>query len=181
MSRHYADHAPLICRSFTDNGLPTGEENMNENTLLAPKDYYLEALKGEEILVSRLIIHIKDVGNLDADAYGNNITLVNGIWPYIQRKNGDRISLVGDDPIFTNSDWAGICFDALPSTYGQGNQSLAMRWSLNKYGKGITLVEGDRLGFRIKDDLTGLTHHHVLVQGVHQKTPHPDWEIVIPF
>lgn len=174
-------HTPLLIRPFTDNSLPTGRYNINENTLITPKSYFVEALEGERLLINRLLIQIVDTLNFDATKYGNNITLVNGIYIYIERSDG-RVNVLNNiDPIFTNSDWTAYAHDSTLSDYGVGNQSLSTRWSYFKHGRGITLEEGDKLGIRIKDDLRGLIHQHFSAEGMHLQTPNPIWNIPLPF
>jgi hypothetical protein len=185
MTEHYADHAPLVGRSFTDDGLPTGVGNMVENTLAVAKDYYVTALPGEQLIIRRLLVHIIDLGKFQSSKYGVDLVLANGVKPYLMRASGPtagvRHSLASDDPIFTNPDWGGICFDKDLSNYGNGsqNESMSVRWSFYKYSKGVTLNEGDQIGFHLQDDFTALIHHHVIAQGVHLKTPNPAWQIVV--
>lgn len=186
MARSIKENAPLVGRYLSDTGLSTGVTNMREDTLAVAKDYYITALEGEKLLIGRMIIHLVDVGSFDSGSYGNALTLVNGIYPYIRRGlNGPKLSMVNGDPIFSNSDWEGICFDSNLSTYGSGNQSLVSRWSFSKYGEsegddGIILNAGDQIGLRIKENLVGLTTHHAILQGQHLQTPHPSWQIEVP-
>jgi len=167
----------LLNRPMSSNGLPTGNLNINGvGSLGTPLDYYVEALAGERLLVARFAIHLVDGGTLDSGSYGNGIVITNGIQLFY-RRSGVDLDITNGLPIKTNPDWGRWCYDTNRSSYGLGNETLDARWTLTKYGSkyGIILEEGDRLGIRLNDDLSGLVEQTIIAEGVHLGTPSPSW------
>ena len=171
----------LFNRPMSSNGLPTGDTNIKGVASLgAPLDYYIEALEGERLLVSRFMIHIVDGGVIDSGTYGNGIILTNGIQLF-HRRSGIDFDITGGMPIKINPDWARLCYDTRRSSYGSGNETLNARWTLTKYGTkyGIILEEGDRLGIRLRDNLSGLVEQTIIANGIHLGTPNPEWNLLL--
>jgi len=167
----------LVNRPMTTTGMSAGNRNINPNASLeSPIDYFVEALPGERLSIARIMIHVVDSGSFDSGSYGNGITVPNGIQVFYRRNNID-IDVTGELPIKTNVDWSRWCYDLALSEFGGGNETLDARWSLNKYGTpyGIVLEEGDRLGVRIRDNLSGLVEQTIIAEGVHFGIPSQDW------
>lgn len=179
------DNALLLNRPFSSTGEPGDTEtNINGDGSTTPVDYYLEALEGEKLLVSRLMVHVVDGGSFDSGSYGNGITLSNGMQVFYRRNiDGTLVDFDVTDgfPIKTNVDWGRWCFDLALSEFGSGNESLNARWTLTKYGTpyGIILNEGERLGIRVNDDMTGLIEQSIIAEGLHLGTPNPAWTVLL--
>jgi hypothetical protein len=165
-------------RPVSDNGLPAGNKNLIGN-YATPTDFYVKALPGERLVISRVVVHVVDSGTFDSGSYGNGIVLTNGIKLVLNRASDGERDLTMGFPIKTNIDWARFCHDVLLSSFGIGNEGLSARWSFWKYGQryGIVLEEGDLIGFRLNDDFSGLVEHTMFFEGVHLGTPSPSWLI----
>lgn len=122
--------ALLLNRPLSDNGLATGNKSIiGVGTLLAPIDYYIEALPGERLLIVRLMFHIVDSGKLNSGFYGNDITMTNGIQLFYKR-GAFTFDITDGFPIKTNVDWGRWCYDSNVSSYGTGNEALNARRTL---------------------------------------------------
>lgn len=116
--------------------------------------------------IHRMIVSVEDVGSFDAGAYGNNITITNGI-VVTAMQGATTLYTMTAFPILTNGDWASHCYDVKLSNFGQGNEIMALRWTFDKTGRPVVL-DGSRaqfLNINLSDDFTGLVHHRFVVQG----------------
>jgi hypothetical protein len=116
-----------------------------------------------------MICHVQDTGGFDAGAYGNNITLANGIGCGIYTGSGATLlnDLFDGHTVQTNSDWGHWCYDVALLDFGIGDEFLQVRWTFGKSGQLIRL-DGDnmdRLSLIFNDDLVGLNDHQFVVQG----------------
>lgn len=111
--------------------------------------------------VQRMIVFIKDQGNFDADKYGNNITLTNGI--IIQVVRGETVlwNVTDDITVKTNTGWKKLCHDEIVSSYGVGDQNATYRYTFSKDGAPILLdgSSNEELRIILNDDFQGLTGH----------------------
>lgn len=170
----------LLNRPMSSNGLPDGNLNINgDASLVSPLDYYIEALEGETLLVARAIINILAATDIDAKEYGDiGGGLTNGIQVFY-RLNGIDLNITNGLPIKINEDWGRWCYNSRPINIGPTNKTPVWqaRWTLTKYGTpwGIVLNAGDRLGVRLRDDLSSLTEQTIVLEGVHLGIPNPAW------
>ena len=118
--------------------------------------------------INRVIIFIKDTQGIDADKYGNGITLANGIEVEHIASDGATVKddLTGGLPIKSNGDWARLCYDVQLLEFGTGNEIVSVRWTLEKTGKPLILGPGEYLRFTLSDDFSGLIEHTFNVQGL---------------
>jgi hypothetical protein len=151
--------------------------NVIGNYASAPDTFYIAPSAGEVYRISRLIVHLEDTVGIDADAYGNAITLTNGIQvKQIEDNGGGSTVLITDFtsgiPVKTNGDWAAMCYDAALLTWGSGNEHFVVRWTFSKSGQYVRLDgdQNDQLIVIVNDDLTGLVNHNFLVQGYKEGT-----------
>ena len=174
----------LLNRPLSDNGLPiglSGNINIIGDGSSTPIDYYVEALEGERLAVARAIIHIVASGAVDSDKYGNLSALTNGIQLFY-RRSGVLLDVSNGLPIKTNVGWGRWCFDAAPVIFSVGVAGVFQaRWSFAKYGNplGIVLEEGDRLGIRVNDNLSGLAEQTIVLEGVHLGIQNPQWTLIL--
>jgi hypothetical protein len=114
-----------------------------------------------------MVISIEDGAGMDADKYGNGITLTNGIT--VTAENSGVIMNLTDPihPILKNGHWAHYCFDADVKSWGSGNEHLVARWTFEKFGKPLILrgSHEEYLAVNLHDTFTALVEHHFLVQG----------------
>lgn len=171
---------------MTDDGLPAtapvagSNANANRNFSDAGeglKYFYVKPAAGVIFRVKRLLVTVRDTGSLDADSYGNGITLTNGIRAVVGV--GDpassptiSVDLSGGLPILTNADWGRYTLDLIFSNFGQGDEYLSARFEAtnNKAAQydGVILAGDDDVffGVEVHDDLSGLVQHLFFVQGV---------------
>jgi len=133
-------------------------------------DFELIPASDEVYVLYRIMITVVDVGSFDSGAYGNNITLTNGI--SVSIANGieeTSIDLVDGLPIKTNADWSRLAgVDVKVLDFGLGDNQLIVRWTFERAGAPITLVgdQEESLKVTLNDDFTGLVSQYFLVQGL---------------
>lgn len=174
-----ASNDPVFIRHMKLNGDPAGSLDMAVDGSVTPQDFFLEAGPEEKLIISRMIIHMKDSGSFDSGGFGNGPALTNGIvfWSRIIADGApfDQ-DFTNGVPIQTNPDWGRYAYDVRIDSYGSGDQTLTCRFSLNRINPaGVILNEGERLGVRIADDLTGLNLMSIQIQGVIQGNPDMRW------
>lgn len=129
-----------------------------------PTEFYISPAENTTLELHRLLIHLTDTGSLDANSYGNGISLTNGVQLSVTDSSGTRI--LTNPTIFTNSDWGKQCYDAQVLAFGQGDESLNARWTFTRAGVPFILKEpSHRLSIILNDDFTGLNEHNFIVQG----------------
>lgn len=121
---------------------------------------------GETWNIARLIISVTDSGSFDSGAYGNGITLTNGITLRVSNDDGIVYNMT-PDPIITTVDWSEYCYDGRVDSFGTGNNAFFARWTFRNAGLFLQLDSrrNERLELVVNDDLTGLIQHRFLVQG----------------
>lgn len=119
------------------------------------------------VTIERMIIHYEDVGNFDADKYGNNITIANGVEVRVE-KRGETVDLTAGRPVQTNAHWGEMTYDTFHSDYGTGNDFLTVRWTFAKSGAPVKLYPGEKFIVYLSDDFSGLVEQLFKIQG--QKT-----------
>ncbi|MCP4960209.1 MAG: hypothetical protein GY925_13190 [Actinomycetia bacterium] len=130
------------------------------------------------LAIIRMIGTIKDSGAFDADKYGNNITITNGIRIYLRDTDDTTITEFTPLPIATNADWASMCHDLSIHSFGQGNQIATMRWTYGKYDPGgIRLNPGQSIALDFHDNYTGLVDHRFMFEGhtIDPASTEPHW------
>lgn len=148
---------------------PADSDNTNAN-----KDYSVTAANfvvappaGEKWVISRMIAYLRDGGSIDSGAYGNGITLTNGITMKVMRGAVEQLDMTAGDPVIINPDWTKLCYDATISNYGLGDETMAVRWTFSQSGMYIELDgdQSDKIQITFNDNLTGLNEHTFLFQG----------------
>ncbi|MDC7224201.1 MAG: hypothetical protein PQJ60_10705 [Spirochaetales bacterium] len=171
-----------VFRAATDNGLPTGSDNMVGDFSGEEGEFYVEALAGERLSIRRAILHIYVSANdIEPGTYGN-LTLTTGISLFWER-SGITYDVLAGDTILKQEDWGRLCYDAIPvGPYGSNSKTpmFQVRLSFDKFVDsefGIILEEGDRLGVKLNDNFPESTidEHHLMYQGSHLGNPSGDW------
>jgi len=119
-------------------------------------------------VLSRMIVQVVDNGNFDADKYGNNVTLTNGLLMCVRDSNeGILLDLCDNQAIKTNAGWAAVCYDSREDAYGTGNSYLSVRWTFSKSGAGIRIdgTQGQDFAVILEDNFSTLIKHVFMVQG----------------
>ena len=154
-----------ISRYADDIGDGSGVDNAIGDYSITPKSFKIAPAVGETFSVERMIVYIRDTGSFDADKYGNNITLTNGITIRVKTDIGGADTThwdVTDNlPIKSNSGWKRLMHDELVSAYGIGDESVTYRYTFARDGSPIILEgdNGDELQIILNDNFTGLVEH----------------------
>lgn len=113
----------------------------------------------------RLMVSIFDGGAFSGDNYGGVAgPLANGI--DIEACAG--IDLLDGLPITRHADWGIHCHDYSFSNFGAGVELFHIRWTFADAGAPIYIDGslGDTFTARVNDDLTSLSHHYFVLQGI---------------
>ena len=148
----------------------SGTKDAVGNYAGAVEEFKIVPAAGEVMRIHRLIVSAIDTTGMDADKYGNGITLTNGIFVKTKNASGTILDLTDGEPILTNGAWAHLCYDADVKTWGSGNDHLVVRWTFSKSGAPIRLVgdDGEYLSVDLNDSFAGLLGHFFMVQGVYE-------------
>lgn len=154
-------------RYLDTSGDGTGTKSAIGNYSGGQEIFYIQPPAGTIYRLARMLVFVEDSGSFDSGSYGNGIVLTNGIEVRVQDGSGTISDMTNGIPVKTNPHWKRLCYDAVRSNYGTGNESLGVRWTFTKAGQFIRL-DGDsneRLEVLLEDDFSGLVAHNFLVQG----------------
>lgn len=150
------------------------QENGNINirtsgTVATPVLYTATPPEDEIWAVFRMTVNIRDTGSFDSGGYGNGPALTNGIQlrvgaPGIPPGAGNLTPVL----VRRTTDWQIYAHDLIISNFGQGDEVASIRWTFSKAG--FPMILHGRLGqfieLRVQDDLSGLEHQYVILQGI---------------
>lgn len=157
-----------IQRPFTDDGLITGDPNMNVNGSVTPVEFFFQAEPNRQISINKLGFLVSDAGNTDFTNYGSLAgPLANGITLFTII---DSVEIPLTPVIKATADYFGIGALAQFVDLSGSSRLANYTFSLFDYSEGIILDgdNGDILGIRINDDLTGLDLHQSSLDGFFQ-------------
>lgn len=161
-----------IMQYLDANGDGTGAVNAIGN-YATPTPFYITPQNARErYSIERILIHVEDDANFNADGYGGLSELSNGIIVRIVRRDGSIEVLSGQTvgggalPITKNSHWARICYDTAYSGFPSGNNYVHVRWTFGKSGEPVWLEFGDQLQVLLNDNFSTMVGHYFKVQGV---------------
>ncbi len=157
-----------IQRSFTDDGLITGDTSMVVDGSAMPVEFFFQAEPNRQISINKLGFLVSDAGNTDFTNYGSLAgPLANGITLFTVI-DGQEIPLT--PVIKATADYFSIGALAQFVTLSGSSRLANYTFSLFDYSEGIILDgdNGDILGIRINDDLTGLDLHEASLDGFFQ-------------
>ncbi len=164
-----------LYRFLDKNGDGTGETDASEDysdTGLGLTEFYITPMADEVMRIERIIPFLQDTGPLDADFYGHDITLTEGVNLQICRGplGAGRevvVDLMDGQAVLTNAGWGKLCYDVDISEFGREDNVLHARWSFFKAGQPLQLdgAKGERLSIILNDDLSDLVSHAFMVQG----------------
>lgn len=158
---------PLITHILDTDGDKTGTIEAIGDYSVTPEIFYLQPPAGEVWQLTRLLFFVQDSGSFDADNWGNNITLTNGIILRIQDDSGTIFDFTQQVPIVSSGHLGVYMFDVEVFTWGSGDEILAARYTFAKSGANIRLIgdNNERFEVLLNDDFTGLVSQHFMVQG----------------
>ena len=158
----------IISRFLDTNGDGTGSINANGDYSSAAGIFYIQPSINENYRIARMLVSIEDTAGMQADEYGNiGSALTNGITLRKQNDLGTIVDYTDSNPVKTNSQWGGFCYDVDLKTWGAGNELIVVRWTFTRAGQFIRLSgqDSERLEIVVNDNLTGLVSHKFLAQG----------------
>lgn len=152
---------------FASDPADSDNEHANKDYSSVAANFEIAPPSNEKWQIARLLVFIQDTAPMDADRYGNNIVLTNGIILKTFRGATEKVNLTNDQPIKTNSQWGKFCYNTTLSTYGVGEENLAVRWTFLRAGSCIGLdgSKGDKIVITLNDDFSGLSEHTFLFEG----------------
>jgi len=160
-------HSNNIYRYLDTNGDGTGTKSAIGNYSSSATSFMIKPPDNYIYYLQRMIVMIEDGGAVDSGAYGNNITLTNGI--HIHKSNDDGVILDFTDefPIKTNADWGKLCYDVHNVNFGLGNEFVNVRWTFAKSGAPLKIDgnRGEKFEVILNDNFSGLVSHTFNVQG----------------
>ena len=117
----------------------------------------------------RLIVNIEDSGSKPNDFGGITGPLTNGIDLRVKNKHDDTLLDFNDGfPIPTNGRFgllAGGDMD-IKDAQGGADDSILVRFTIERAGTAMILLEGDYVSCVVQDDISELTAMHMKVQGL---------------
>ncbi len=134
----------------------------------AAEEFFIAPAAQEIYCITRLIVSLSDAGSFDADKYGNNIDITNGILLHVANASSTLYPLIQvNHPVTTNAGWAHYCHDFTSHSFGSGQNHGTVRWTFAKSGQMVVLDGGlsEKLVVTLEDDFSDLVSHHFLVQG----------------
>lgn len=123
---------------------------------------------------ARMVVQVVDAGVDVGDFGGISGGLLNGCLLKIHDAD-DSILLdcMDGETIKINGDWAhlaAIDVKAETST-GVALDQFTVRWTVEKNGAAMALTQGQHISFTTQDDLSSLSHMHILVHGLEYQIP----------
>ena len=159
---------PIISQLLDTVGDGSGTLSAIGNYSGGAEEFFIAPGAEEIFCITRMIVSLSDAGAFDADKYGNNITITNGVLLHVANDSSTLYSLIQPShPVTTNAGWAHYCHDFTEHGFGTGNVHGTARWTFSKSGKMVVLdgALGEKLVVTLEDDYSGLVSHHFLVQG----------------
>jgi hypothetical protein len=121
--------------------------------------------------VARVITTIRDgTGFLAADYGSINGGLTNGVRLLVEDDQGATHADLTDPlrNIKSNTDWSAYCYDGTIHDFGSGDDFFQTRWTFEKAGRPLMLAPGWKVRVILSDDLSGLSGHVFLFQGLQE-------------
>jgi hypothetical protein len=164
---------------FTDDGTATGDSDMIVNGATTNVDFYITARPDYDIYIKTLTVQISDPG-ARLDQFGALTALTNGVeWSWVTSEEGEYELHEGikDNLEFVKLSLGSPAFGAGTTAFradtqgGAGEDTYLPAIDLGKtFGLpwGLRLRKGtqDKLVFKIKDNLTGLSTFNIIGYGV---------------
>lgn len=119
-----------------------------------------------DVILYRCNISLQDT-NMQPGAFGAISSLNTGVQIVVEDTDGSILfDFTADDKIKENIDWNDLAGVDHVIQDGTPDDSLTIRWTLERAGAPLYLASGQSFSFVIADDLTGLVSFEAVVQGV---------------
>lgn len=131
-------------------------------------NFFISCPADTELLLHRALICIYDEKGMEDEEYGSlGASLSAGL--ELKVLSSDGTTVLADltvKPIKSNIDWQQVCYDVEISNFtNTTNAAIKGRWTFNKGGNPIYLQPGQKLNMAVKDNLSALIRHSILIQG----------------
>ena len=164
----------LMSRMLDTNGDGTGTVTANGDYSSGAEEFYIEPQGSpEEIMrIESLTVFIKDTGSMDADKYGVDLTLTNGIT--VQVHNGSSPILIYDltaqENIFDSFDWgklpnSTVTYLSLTAVDEVIKVDIVFPTPIRLEGSA-----GEKFVVTLNDNFTNLVDHKFFVSGYLEST-----------
>jgi len=156
-----------ISQRFTPDGDGVGDWDASGDYSLAEHILRFNARTDTSYtLVTSIHWTIEDTGNFDSGAWGNGITLTNGIKIEWHDSDDSVITVLTHERIKTSGELASEFHEITLHDFGQGNNYLTAEWDIRKdIEGGLVLTPGQYLSMHFEDNFTALVQQHFTVHG----------------
>lgn len=161
-------HVPTT-RFLTSDGSILGSKDMGVNGAITPVDFYVKPEANETLLMSAITVLISDSGNTSYLDYGSvSGPLANGVQLFF---GNDVVPFIPiEPPIVSNYEYSvrSRYYDIIQ--YSGSTRTVLFKDIFSAFSKSVILDGklGERLGFRIQDDLSSLLVHEATLKGSSQ-------------
>lgn len=151
----------------------SGGKNANLDFGATPDIFFIQPPAGAIYRISSLVVTIMDATGFTSALYGSLAALTTGIGLRVEGTSGTIVDLAHGVKIKSNAEWHQRCFDTVLTSWGAGDDILAVRWDFRKLAGQMLRLDRDdnaeRLEVTLDDDLTGLTGHFFVAHGYKEK------------
>jgi len=130
--------------------------------------FYIQPPAGTVYSLNRMMVFVQDAGTFDSAKYGNGVGLTTGIVVRVQDDEGTLDTMTGVLPVKTNTHWKRLCYDAVVSKDGTGDETLGARWTFTKDSGEPIILNGnanERLEVVLNDAFDDLVAQTFMVKG----------------
>lgn len=158
-------------RFLDTNGDGTGTKNATGNYSASPQSFLIEPLPNQKLEVHSIRMFVK-VADIDADEYGSNGALTNGISMLINNSDGVVRDLFDGVVITEIMHWLHFCefedFRTLELGLTAQSEYFVAVYNFSKNGGPVLLRDrkGENIEISLNDNFTGLNEHYFCAQGV---------------
>lgn len=127
-----------------------------------------DLVAANDIYIYRVCLSIVDA-IITPTKFGGIVALTNGLQVLVVDVDGSTIlDFLDGRSIKKNADWSLLLGVDAPTIAAAGEDHLPGRWTIANAagGDSLKLTTGQRLRYRVRDDLSGVTEFTALVQGV---------------
>jgi len=149
----------------------TGSTDMAVDGSVSPVIFRLKPAVGHELWITKIVVMFADQGSIDSGAWGNGITMTNGI-AMVLVNDGTLVPATNFN-IKDVGDLASLTFNVEEHTWGSGDSVLVSRYTPGRSTQGLYLSDATNDEFQvvINDDLTGLSRQYVTCRGITRPIP----------
>lgn len=143
-----------------------GSSDLVVNGSATAVDFEYTPPSGYDFLVKDVNFLIRDASVGD-NKFGGQTVLSNGcLFRMVDADGVELLDFTGGDQIKRNAD-----FYLLAGAEAKTNNNVHVKWNIASTGAALAIENGERLQFKVQDDLTALTEFKIAVQGLLWPSP----------